>query len=663
MSTYLVAFIVGPLEATAPVDVDGTPLRVVHPPNRGHLTAYALDAAAFTLRYFTDWFGIPYPGGKLDLVAIPDFAFGAMENLGCVTFRERLLLLDPKASTQAERQAVVDVIAHELAHMWFGDLVTMKWWNGIWLNEAFATFMEMLATDAYRPDWQRWVSFGVDRSPAFDTDALAGTRSIEYPVVSPDDAEGMFDVLTYQKGAAVVRMLEQYLGAEPFQAGIRRYMDRHSYGNTETSDLWVALEEETGEPVRRIAESWIFQKGFPEVAVERRDGDAITLSQHRFRYTDADDTVAESGGWATPIFLALKSAEAGDGAIETRRLLLEHDPTDMEPNGPIEWVNANAGANGFYRVRYGPDLLTQLVDGRHDLSPLERYVLADDAWAAVLAGSAEALSFVELAEGFADEIDLSVWQRIVGGLTMLERLVDGVEQDRLARRVRDLLKTVTDRLGPEPNPGEDDRTRTLRGLVLGAAAVLADDPAAQARSQELVDAYLEDPGSVDASLGTAALHACATLGDLTLHRRLVRQFKLADIPQERERLLAAFGRFRDRPSLNQTLELSLSPDVRSQDAPYLLRETIANRDNADAAWSFVTEHWDDVTERFPRNSIPRMLGGIRTLTSRALAKRVVAFLDTHPIPQGQMQVDQHIERMWVSVRLAEREATRFGAAL
>jgi puromycin-sensitive aminopeptidase len=196
MSTYLVAFVVGPIAATAPVNVDGKPLRVVCPPGKEHLADFALEVGAFALRYFTDWFGMVYPGDKLDLVAIPDFAFGAMENLGCVTFRERYLLVDPATATQSELQAVVDVIAHELAHMWFGDLVTMKWWNGIWLNEAFATFMEMTCTDAFRPEWQRWVDFGLSRSAAFDTDALGATRPIEYPVVSPADADGMFDVLT-----------------------------------------------------------------------------------------------------------------------------------------------------------------------------------------------------------------------------------------------------------------------------------------------------------------------------------------------------------------------------------------------------------------------------------------------------------------------------------
>ncbi|HTN99714.1 MAG TPA: M1 family metallopeptidase, partial [Microthrixaceae bacterium] len=221
MSTYLVAFVVGPLKATEPRLVAGMerhiPLRVVYPPGSEKLCDFALDVAEAALKYFENYYGIPYPGDKVDLVAVPDFAFGAMENLGCVTFREVLLLIDPSESTQPELQRVADVINHELAHMWFGNLVTMDWWNGIWLNEAFATFMELTASDAFRPDWDVWTNFGLARTVAFDTDSLHSTRPIEFKVDSPADAEAMFDILTYEKGASVVRMLEQYLGAETFR--------------------------------------------------------------------------------------------------------------------------------------------------------------------------------------------------------------------------------------------------------------------------------------------------------------------------------------------------------------------------------------------------------------------------------------------------------------
>ena len=660
MSTYLVAFVVGPLTATAPVDVDGKPLRVVCPVGKEHLADFALEVGEFALRFFTDWFGIVYPGDKLDLVAIPDFAFGAMENLGCVTFRERYLLVDPATATQAELQAVVDVIAHEIAHMWFGDLVTMKWWNGIWLNEAFATFMEMTCTDAFRPEWRRWVDFGLSRSAAFDTDALAATRPIEYPVVSPADADGMFDVLTYEKGASVVRMLEQYLGADRFQAGIRRYMARHQYGNTETSDLWDALEAETGEPVRRIAESWIFQGGFPEVHAERGDGAKLRFSQRRFRYAASDD----GARWAIPLVVGHRDGDAESSSTG----LLDGDEVSFgighdQPVDPPPWVNANLGAHGFYRVRYAPDLLDGLLAHLGDLTALERYTLVDDAWASVLAGTVEATAFVSTAERFVDERDLSVWERMTGGLSILDRLVDGDARDALHGRVAALVGPVRAELGADADAGEDDRTRTLRGVLLQAAALLGDDVAARNRAGDLLDQFLAHPPSVDPSLASPALVVCATLGDVALHERLVTAFHGAANPQDRQRLQLSLSRFRAPEALQRTLDMTLSGDIRSQDAPYLLGETLTNRDNAALAWSFVASHWDEIEQRFPANSLSRLVGGIRSVRDRALADEITAFLDAHPIPQGDKQVRQHIERMGVTVALAERESPRLAASL
>jgi puromycin-sensitive aminopeptidase len=661
MSTYLVAFVVGPLAVTEPVDVDGKPLRVVCPPGKEHLADFALEVGEFALRYFTDWFGMVYPGDKLDLVAIPDFAFGAMENLGCVTFRERLLLVDPATATQAELQAVVDVIAHELAHMWFGDLVTMKWWNGIWLNEAFATFMEMSCTDAFRPEWQRWVDFGLSRSAAFDTDSLEATRPIEYPVVSPADADGMFDVLTYEKGASVVRMLEQYLGAERFRDGIRRYMTQHQYGNTETSDLWDALEAETGEPVRRIAESWIFQGGFPEVRVEQSDGGGLRITQRRFRYDDAD----KGERWSVPLVLGTRADTGADGDTGTRQVaqLLETDSVATADRADWSWVNANLGAHGFYRVHYAPSLLDALLDHLGDLAPLERYTLVDDMWASVLAGTGAAADFVAMAARFDDERDLSVWERIVGGLGEIDRLADADTRVALRTRVAALVGPARVELGAEARPGDDDRTRTLRGLLLQTAALLADDAAACDRATELLDRFLAHPPSVDPSLAAPALAVCATVGDVARHEQLVGHYRTAGNPQDRQRLLFSLARFRTSDAFVRTLDLALSDDVRTQDAPYLLGQSIGNRDNAATAWRFVTSHWADIEQRFPANSLSRLVGGIRSIRDRALADEVGAFLAEHPIPQGERQVRQHVERMGVTVALAEREAGRLAAAL
>jgi puromycin-sensitive aminopeptidase len=677
MSTYLVAFVVGPLSASEPVLVDGKELRVVGPVGKEKLADFALEVGAFALRYFGDWFGMTYPGDKLDLVAIPDFAFGAMENLGCVTFRERYVLIDPHSTTQAERQAVVDVIAHEIAHMWFGDLVTMKWWNGIWLNEAFATFMEMKCTDAFRPDWRRWVDFGLSRSAAFDTDALGSTRPIEYPVISPEDADGMFDVLTYEKGASVVRMLEQYLGEDTFREGIRGYMTRHQYGNTETSDLWDALEEASGEPVRRIAESWIFRGGFPEVSVAR-EGDTVRFTQSPFGYAES----ASDARWAVPLIVGRRSAggetseagaegggrgegeSEGGGAEQEVRLLLDGESAEAPlPAGEWPTLIANFGAHGFYRTRYAPDLLAGLLADPGAMTALERYVLVDDAWASVLAGTTPAADFLVLAEGFAHEADLSVWERIVGALAVLDRLVDGEARAMLSGRIGMLVAPARARLGDDVRPGDDDRTKSLRGLLLNTAAVLADDPAAAHHCRALLDRFLTDPASVEPSLSAPALTASATLGDVALHETLVAAYEAASNPQDRERVLRSLARFRHPTALARTLDLTLSGSVRTQDAPFVLAEATGNRDNAATAWAFIATHWDTLNERFPANSISRMVGGIRTIRDPALADEVTTFLAEHPVPQGEMQVRQHIERMGVTVAVAARESDRFAAYL
>src|SRR5690348_504046 len=349
MSTYLVAFIVGEFEATEAVVAGGAPLRVCAVPGKKLLTRFALDIGKASLDYFSRYYDIPYPGDKLDLIAIPDFASGAMENLGAITFRETALLVDVEKATRAELERVADVVSHENAHMWFGDLVTMRWWNGLWLNEAFATFMEMLAVDAWKPEWRRWDSFTVSRAAAMQVDGLKSTRPREFPVEKPEEAAGMFDILTYEKGASVLRMLEQYLGAEAFRNGIRLYLRRHQYDNAETTDLWDALEESTGQPVRALMDSWIFQAGYPLITVQR-DGAAVVLSQQIFRYLQDGD--APERLYHVPVFLRA----GGSQGITSKTILLTESRSRIEIPADSQWLVVNAGGHGFYRVRYSAEL-------------------------------------------------------------------------------------------------------------------------------------------------------------------------------------------------------------------------------------------------------------------------------------------------------------------
>ncbi len=315
MSTYLVAFVVGPFEATEPIDVDGTPVRIVTPKGKLHLAPYALECAVFCLRYLRDYYEIPYPGDKVDHIAIPDFAFGAMENLGCITYREAALLLDGDRATQAEKIRILDVVGHELAHMWFGDLVTMKWWDGIWLNEAFATFMEMKATDAMRPEWKRWLTFGaVDRPWALEIDQLSTSRPVEFEVHSPDEASEMFDALTYGKGSSVLRMIEQFIGEGAFRNGVGSYLRAHAYGNTVTADLWAGLDGASEWPVGEIMDTWILQPGYPQIEVDAT-GSGVRLRQRRFLAIPDD---SDTSVWKVPVQIR---GVAGGETFERRVLL------------------------------------------------------------------------------------------------------------------------------------------------------------------------------------------------------------------------------------------------------------------------------------------------------------------------------------------------------
>ena len=665
MSTYLVAFVVGPLEVTDAVDVDGVPLRVAGPPGKLHLTPYSLEVGAACLRYFSDYYDIPYPGGKLDLVAIPDFAFGAMENLGCVTFREVLLLCDPAETAQPDLMNLTDVVNHEIAHMWFGDLVTMKWWNGIWLNEAFATFMEMKATESFRPQWDRWIEFGLSRSAAFDTDALDSTRPIEFPVVSPEEAEGMFDVLTYEKGGAVLRMLEQYLGEDVFRDGIRRYLSTHVYGNTETTDLWDAIEAASGQPVRRIMDSWIFQGGHPVVEAALLDGGRVRLRQERFRLSAAADPdgAADHEGlgevWAIPIVLKVSVA----GEARTERFLLETAEADFDLGGEPDWVLLNAGGHGFYRARYTARLRSALT--RHalgELDVLERFGLLDDSFAAMVAGSVTATEFLDLARSYGDEPDGAIWRQLALALDLLDRIVEGAARDAFHATVRALVGPALRRLGFEPAADDDDRTRELRATLLRLAAVIGEDETAVAKARELRAAELATPGSVDPALAGAARTIVAETGGPDDFEAGLARYREARTPQEEVRELYALTRFHDPELIDRLCEMTLG-DIRSQNAPYVLRLAMENRTEGVRAWDFVRRNWDALNERFPSNSIVRMLDGLTSINDGAVAADIQGFFAEHEVPQGMNTLRQILERQRAAVALKDREVEPLGAAL
>jgi puromycin-sensitive aminopeptidase len=655
MSTYLLAFIVGEFDATAPVDA-GTPLRVAHVPGKQALAGWAQQIGAFSLKFFANYYGIPYPGDKLDLIAIPDFAAGAMENLGAITFRETALLADDKTASRAELERIADVVSHENAHMWFGDLVTMRWWNGIWLNEAFATFMEMLAVDAWKPNWKRWESFSVSRAAAMAIDALKSTRSIEYTVLSPEDCRSMFDILTYEKGAAVLRMLEQFLGAENFRKGISLYLNKHKYANAETTDLWDALEESTREPVRTLMDSWIFQQGFPVVSVAAVNGGrALKISQHRFFYAPPEKP--EPQLYHVPIMVRARIG----GKVETRKLLLTGGDTTLDLAGPVEWVLLNEGAHGFYRVRYSPDLLQALTRNLKELKPVERFGLVSDTWAATVAGLTPLAEFVKMARLFRDETDLNVWRALLGAFNYLDIIVTDTQRSALARAVREIVGSAAARLGWTPKPGEDELQGQLRATLIGALGTLGDDPEVQSRARELFSAWQRDPSQADRDLFPALINIAAYTGDAARYQEFKKNFKSARTPQEEQRYLFSLASFRVPEALRQTMEMTLNGEVRTQNSPFLMHALLYNPTCRYEAWEFVKRNWETMVSKFPDSSLPRMCEAIVGLLDHQA--EVNAFFEQHKPRLGNKLIDQHLERLSVAVEFRKREGAKLEATL
>ncbi|HEY1827070.1 MAG TPA: M1 family metallopeptidase [Acidimicrobiales bacterium] len=659
MSTYLVAFIVGKLETTEVRNVDGVPLRVVFPPGKQHLAQFGLEIGEFALRYFTEYFAIPYPGEKVDLVAIPDFAAGAMENLGCITFRDTALLIDPDTASRAELERVADVVAHELAHMWFGDLVTMGWWEGIWLNEAFATFMETLCVDAFRPSWERWVGFAPVRESALAVDSVHATRPIEFPVHAPKEAEGMFDLLTYEKGCAVLRMLEQHIGAEVFRDGVRAYLKTHAYGNTVTTDLWDALEDASGAPVRDVMNSFILQGGHPLVSLT-----SGSLSQEPFAFgpVPAGTESAIGSVWNVPVAVRALATPEKAGA-ETRRLVLADDPVNV-PEATEGLAIVNAGGWGVFRTNYEPGHRMALADRLSELVPLERCNLLADTWATTLSGRSSLEEFLVLAAKLGEEPDPTPWSSLSAALGLCHRLTSETDRADLHAAVAALVGPLHQHLGFDAQSTDGERTPTLRSLAIHLLGVVGADEAVRAEAAKRFDSSPLGGGTerISADIEASVLAVVAQLLRPGDYDAVLARYRAATTPQEELRSLQALTAFPDVALAERTFDLAMS-EVRTQNGFIVIGSLLANAVAGKAMWRRITENWDAIEARFPKNALVRIVEPISTLCDdAAFADGVITYLREHPVSSGPRRILQSIERLTVNVAFAQREGGRFGSA-
>ena len=663
MSTYLLAFIVGELESIEGRSRDGTLIRVLTTPGKVEQGRFALDTALRLLDYYNDYFGIPYPLEKLDHLAIPDFAAGAMENWGAVTYRETALLYDPANSSPATRQRIAEVVAHEMAHMWFGDLVTMEWWNDLWLNESFASWMGTKAVDHLFPEWSMWTQFIVDDlNSGLSLDGLENTHPIEQEVNDPAQIGQLFDAISYSKGASVLRMLEQFIGPDQFQAGLYRYLDAHRYGNARGADLWQAMEDESQQPVIRMMDSWIQQPGYPvlRAEVQRGDQSQVRLRQQRFLYTGLREDEAL---WEIPVGLATPGTDPASPVVmgdrERALPMAQPAPANAPINGESRWIKVNPGHTGFYRVQYDDDEWQRFIPAIEsgELAATDRLGLQGDAYALARSGLIPATQFLQLAQAYRNEDTYSVWADLIGNLRQVEMLI--AQEPFLPQYQamgRHLVQPIAGKVGWEPKAGEGHLQVLLRAAVLGYFGALGDE-ATISEAQQRFARYLEDPASLSPDLKGAVYALAAQAGDEATFDAMHRLAQQTPLQEEKVRLLQSLTRFSDANMLQRTLDLSLSPDVRIQDTVAMVLGVAGNRNNGTRmAWDFVKDNWEEFDRRYGSGgfAIMRLVGLTGGFVTAEAREDVDRFFQDNPTPAASRTIQQSLERIDLNIRWLER---------
>ncbi len=689
MSTYLFALIVGPLQSTEPVVVNGKKIRVWFTEGKGQLATYALDAAAKLLPYYENYFGQPYPLDKLDLIGIPDFSAGAMENLGAITFRENALLVDEKNSALSSRTRVVNIVAHEMAHLWFGDLVTMKWWDDLWLNEAFATWMADKAEDVLKPEWRIWDDFAVERAGTLDADAIVATRSVQSPVNSPNDALEMFDEITYIKGAALLRMLETYLGEDRFQKGIQTYMNAHAFANASTTDLWDALSSASGSSVdktstkknakdskkgqvdvAKLMDAWVHQPGCPivsyrpisEPTANKKVSLKLELSQRRFFLDSAPELASGKAKtalipWQIP--LTFKFIE-GSKSSPSQVALLSLGKEQVSIDGVKEPLIINATGNGYFRTFYDLDQQVRLRQQNlpEILSVSERISLLSDSYASALAGLSPMDFHLETLGIFAKDRDPYLLGLVILQINELESLID--ESDRAVYQtfVVKCLKPQLDRLGYERKPDDDDLTAELRSRLIKTLGTIGNDKQVIAFCRDKFEAYLADDKTLDGDLLSPIVQVMAYNGDSDEFVRIEEAWRNSTTPEARNRNLFALAAFRDKECVEKALNLCFNKEVKAQDVPHLLARLIGSSDSQTAAFKFLGDHWQEIYDKVGERKMPDIVEACRNFNKPGQLDTLKAFIAAHPMPSGRRSAAKTIEFATIGTNFRAKQRGR-----
>jgi aminopeptidase N len=645
MSSYLAALVVGNFEYIEG-DADGIPIRVYATPGKKEMGRFALEAASYILQYYDRYFDIKYPYGKLDLIGLPDFSAGAMENTGCITFREVILLIDQVHGSPELKKEIAEVIAHEMAHQWFGDLVTMAWWDDIWLNEGFATWMESKPVEAWKPEWNVKLDDVSDTGNALNVDSLANTRPIHQAAETPAQIQELFDGIAYGKTAAVLRMLEAYLGNDTFRAGVNAYLHKHQYANATASDFWDAQAKTSKKPVDRIMPTWVEQAGAPIVNVKAEcagNSTKVSLIQQRYYYDRAKLDEPNSQLWDIP--LCMKGSANANETPKCELLTTKQESFTLP--GCSNWVLANAGASGYYRAGYDPGAVRAMAENAETkLTPAERIALQTDVWASVRVGREPVGDYLALAQGLQPDRNRAVLDDVLARISTIDRyLVSGSDREAFRGWVRQFLTPVMNDLGWEPKPGESDEQKTLRGRVFYALGYDGRDPQALAQARKVADQALANASSVDHEFAANAIRLAALEGGPDFYDKLMSALKNAKSPEEYYNHLFNLAAFSNPKLLDRTLEFALSPDVRSQDTLQVISAVLWNPAGQQLAWDFIRQHWQPIEKAGGPFASAEIVGATSVFCDPALRDQVSEFFSAHKVAAAERTYKQSIERI------------------
>lgn len=646
MSTYLVAVVVGLFDYVESHTSDGVKVRCYCQVGKANQGEFALDVAVKTLELYKKYFDVPYSLPKLDMVAIPDFAAGAMENFGLVTYRDSSLLYDEQRSAATDKQWVASTVAHELAHQWFGNLVTMEWWTHLWLNEGFATWVSYLAADVFFPEWKIWTQFLDETADGLSLDALSESHPIEVEINHANEVDEIFDAISYSKGASVIRMLQSYLGAECFQRALALYIKRYAFSNAKTEDLWAVLEEESGEPVKDLMQSWTKQKGYPVISVKLND-QKLEIQQSHFLLSGRP----EDSLWIVPISLCCGSYDAR----QTFLLQSKSGEVDVKENA---WIKVNVDQTGFYRVKYDENLAAKLRSAIESnlLSATDRLGILDDSYALCMGVQLPLTSLLTLTSSFREEFDYMVLSKLISICYEVVRIVTDAAPEIVGSAKQffiSLFQIPVGKLGWDPKPGESDLDAMSRGELLIALAKLGHETTLDEAIRRF-NAFLEDRNSPllppnIRKVAYVALMQKVSTSDKSGYEALLRVYRETDLSQEKERILGSLASCPD-PNIDlEVLNFLLSSEVRNQDAILGLRVSVEGRQTA---WKWLEEKWDHISTVWSSGYLlGRFVSAIVSpFSSNEMVKEVEEFFASRTKPSIARTLKQSIERVQINAR-------------